>query len=111
MSNAAAPLRADAERNRQAILVAARQVFRETGSAASMKEIARRANVGIATLFRRFPTREHLLAAAFTETLGYFIDAIERGLDDDDAWRGFRQFLEAAFELQAHDSAFKKCSR
>src|SRR5262245_12624265 len=51
-------LRADATRNRLAILTAARQVFAEQGLRAPLEEIARRADVGIATLYRRFPTRE-----------------------------------------------------
>jgi AcrR family transcriptional regulator len=50
-------LRADAERNRERVLKAAREVFAEQGLDASTNEIARRAGVGVATLFRRFPTR------------------------------------------------------
>ena len=60
-SAAGARLRADAERNRERVLSAARQVFAEQGLDASTNEIARRARVGVATLFRRFPTRDDLV--------------------------------------------------
>jgi AcrR family transcriptional regulator len=56
-STAERGLRADAERNRERVLKAAREVFAEQGLDASTNEIARRAGVGVATLFRRFPTR------------------------------------------------------
>ena len=68
-SEASRPLRADAARNRDAILESARQVFAESGTDAALEEIARRADVGIATLYRRFPTREGLVAAAFEPRL------------------------------------------
>lgn len=100
------PLRADAARNREAILSAARTEFAESGTSASMNQIARRANVGIATLLRRFPTRGQLLAAVFEEKLEAYVSALEAGLEDADGWRGFRTFLELAFEMQARDCAF-----
>src|SRR3954465_15333718 len=65
----APPLRADAARNRERILAAAEEVFLELGADASLEEVARRAEVGIGTLYRRFPTREDLLAAANNERL------------------------------------------
>jgi AcrR family transcriptional regulator len=58
-----AELRADAQRNRGELLGAARQVIAEEGVDASLRDIARRAGVGIGTLYRHFPTREALLAA------------------------------------------------
>ncbi|WP_437806404.1 TetR/AcrR family transcriptional regulator [Sorangium sp. So ce1078] len=63
------PLRADARRNRERLLVAAAEVFSERGADASMEDIARRASVGIGTLYRHFPTREALLAATVEEQL------------------------------------------
>lgn len=63
------PLRADAARNRERILAAAEEVFLALGADASLEEVARRAEVGIGTLYRRFPTREDLLAAANNERL------------------------------------------
>jgi len=61
------PLRADARENYDKLIAAAREVFAEEGTAASLEEIARRAGVGIATLYRRFPTRQDLLEATYLE--------------------------------------------
>jgi AcrR family transcriptional regulator len=61
------PLRADAQRNHELILAAADAAFREHGANASLDDIARRAGVGIGTLYRRFPTRDALLAAILDE--------------------------------------------
>ena len=63
---AAPSLRADAQRNRERILSAAEAVFLERGADATMEDVARRAGVGIGTLYRRFPTRESLLAEAYS---------------------------------------------
>ena len=60
-------LRADARRNREELLDVARQVIREQGVDASLRDIARRAGVGIATLYRHFPTRDDLIAAIIGE--------------------------------------------
>ncbi|GAA4732440.1 TetR/AcrR family transcriptional regulator [Modestobacter marinus] len=59
--------RADAERNRERILAAARQGFAEPGAPLSMAEVARRAGVGMATLYRNFPGRRELLEALYTD--------------------------------------------
>ena len=61
------PLRADAKRNRDLILAAAEAMFLEKGAGVLLDDVARRAGVGIGTLYRRFPTREALLAASFSE--------------------------------------------
>ena len=61
------PQRADARRNFDALIAAAREVFSDDGSNASLEEIARRAGVGIGTLYRNFPTREALLEAVYVE--------------------------------------------
>jgi AcrR family transcriptional regulator len=76
-----APLRADAVRNRQRILEAAEALFLERGAEVSLDDIARRANVGIGTLYRRFPTRDALLAATSDERLLLLAEA-SRARDD-----------------------------
>jgi AcrR family transcriptional regulator len=59
------PRRADAQRNFDALIIAAREAFTELGTNASLEEIARRAGVGIATLYRNFPTREELIELVY----------------------------------------------
>jgi AcrR family transcriptional regulator len=97
------PLRADAERNRTAIVSAARAVFAEQGLAAPLDEIARRAGVGNATLYRRFPTREQLVQAALLEPMAEYLAAAEEALADPDPWAGFRDYLLRLCQLQARD--------
>lgn len=99
-------LRSDAARNREAIVTVAQAVFAESGIEASMNEIARRAGVGIATLFRRFSSRDELIAAVFADKIAAYVDAIDQALADPDPWRGFRSYLETALEMQAADRSF-----
>jgi AcrR family transcriptional regulator len=96
-------LRRDAQRNRDAILAAARQVFPEQGLEAPLEEVARRAGVGIATLYRRFPTRTELLDAALVPAIQEHVDAAEQALAMDDPWEGFALYLERSCRLQAGD--------
>lgn len=96
-------LRADAERNRAAILAAAREVFAEQGLEAPLEEIAARAGVGIATLYRRFPAREQLVAAALVKKITQYAEAASQALAAPDPWAGFASFVEQICELQADD--------
>jgi AcrR family transcriptional regulator len=97
------PLRADATRNRDAILAAAREVFAEHGLEASLEEIAARARVGIATLYRRFPSRQHLVGAALVEKVAMYAEAAEAALAITDPWDAFTSFVRTMCELQAAD--------
>ena len=97
------PLRRDAQRNREAIVEAARQVFCDQGLEAPLEQIARHARVGIATLYRRFPSRAALLDAVLTVDLQAHIDAAEHALAIDDPWDGFAFYLEQSCRLQASD--------
>jgi AcrR family transcriptional regulator len=99
----ARPLRRDAQRNRDAILAAARQVFCDHGLEAPLEEIARRAGVGIGTLYRRFPSRVELLDAVLADTVQAHVDAAEQALAADDPWDGFTFYLEQTCRLQAAD--------
>jgi AcrR family transcriptional regulator len=96
-------LRADAARNREAVLCAAREVFAEGGLDSPLEEIARRASVGIGTLYRRFPSREHLIAAALIGKITEYADAAERALAETDPWAGFASFVKSMCALQAGD--------
>ena len=69
--------RADAERNRDKVLAAARVAFADTDALVSMAEIARRAGVGMATLYRNFPSRQELLEALYTDEVNAVCAAAE----------------------------------
>ncbi|MFD5824295.1 TetR/AcrR family transcriptional regulator [Lentzea sp. NPDC060358] len=99
-------MRADARENRARVLAVARDLFAERGLDVPMAAIARRARVGVATLYRRFPTKEALVAEAFTEQFALCQAAIEEALADPDAWRGFRTVIEKVCLLQACDRGF-----
>src|SRR6478735_2621333 len=96
-------LRADAAKNRRRIVDAARAVYAERGIDASLDEIARRAGVGNATLYRRFPTRDALLAAAFEERLTEYARAAAAALRAPDPWTGFSGYVARACAMQAAD--------
>ena len=96
-------LRRDAQRNRDAILAAARQLFCDQGLEAPLEEIARQAGVGIATLYRRFPSRVELLDAVLADTLQAHLAVAERALAMEDPCDGFCSYLEETCRLQATD--------
>ena len=96
-------LRADAARNRLRILAAAGSVFAERGLDASTAEIARRAGVGEATLFRRFPSKDDLIIAILAEHMDGVIAAAEECLEDADPWRAIERFFHAMVEQQVGD--------
>ncbi len=96
-------LRADAERNRLALLDAARELFGEQGLEAPLEEVATRAGVGIATLYRRFPTRQDLVVAALSDRVVQYTEIAEEALGAEDAWGGFASFVERASAMQADD--------
>ncbi|MDT0484359.1 TetR/AcrR family transcriptional regulator [Streptomyces doebereineriae] len=99
-------MRSDAERNRERIIAAARTVFARDGLNASMASVAREAGVGIATMFRRFPTKEELVDAVFSDRMGAYVDVVTVALEDPDPWSGFVGYIETACAMQAADSGF-----
>ncbi|MCW6003439.1 TetR/AcrR family transcriptional regulator [Micromonospora sp. CPCC 205371] len=99
-------LRVDAERNRQRIVTTARAVFAEEGLEVPMEEIARRAGVGVGTLYRRYPTRGDLIAAAFEPKMTAYADATRQALADPDPWHGFCGYVERVCAMQAGDRGF-----
>ncbi|MGA6161975.1 TetR/AcrR family transcriptional regulator [Amycolatopsis magusensis] len=105
-ASVAPPLRADARHNRTRILAAAREVFADRGLDAPMAAIARRAGVGVATLYRRFPTREALITEVFTDQLTGCVSVVDEALADPDPWRGFRTAVETVCRMQIADRGF-----
>jgi AcrR family transcriptional regulator len=88
------PLRADARRNRDQILAAAREIFAERGADVAMEEIARRASVGVGTLYRRFADRETLIRAVFRETYQVVADETRAALDESaSAWDALMRIM------------------
>jgi AcrR family transcriptional regulator len=102
------PLRRDAERNRQLILAAAREAFAQDGLAVTLDEIARRAGVGVGTVYRRFSDKDQLIDALFEERVGALVELAEAGLRSEDAWDGLVSFLEAATAAHADDRGLKE---
>src|SRR5918999_5613933 len=102
----AKPLRADARRNRERVLKAARAVFADQGIEAQIDDVAKRAKVGVGTVYRHFPTKDALVDAIvrerFEEIAGYAREALER----EDAWEGFCELIWRAAERNAVDRAF-----
>ncbi|TBR28161.1 MAG: TetR/AcrR family transcriptional regulator, partial [Reyranella sp.] len=97
-------LRADARRNRERILAAAEEVFLERGAAVSLDDVAKRAGVGIGTLYRRFPTREALLAAAYSARFLKFAAASRRRAEKSDPMSALRAYLQ---ELVQHTNVYR----
>jgi AcrR family transcriptional regulator len=99
-------LRSDAERNRRLVLDAAAEAFAEKGLDVGMADIARRAGVGNATVFRRFPSKDALVQAIFEDRIAEAIAAAEEAAALADPWAALVQCLVRYSELQARDRGF-----
>ncbi|MFI0781071.1 TetR/AcrR family transcriptional regulator [Streptomyces sp. NPDC021212] len=103
-TEASRPLRADAARNFEKIVRAAREVYAERGPDAHLEEVARRAGVGIATLFRRFPDKGVLLRAVLDQQFAErVVPAVGRALEDEDPRHGLAVVMEAALSSAVSD--------
>lgn len=101
------PLRRDAQANRDRIVATARAAFATDGIEVSVEEIARRAAVGMGTLYRHFPTKEDLVDAVLEETFDQIVGAAEQALTEEDAWRGLCGFFEQFFALHVRNRVLK----
>jgi AcrR family transcriptional regulator len=97
------PQRADARRNRERILVAARAVFERQGAEAQIDDIARAAGVGVGTVYRHFPHKDALLGELLIQKFRSFADNAERALEVDDPWEAFAGLLRTNAEFCAGD--------
>jgi len=98
------PKRADARRNYEKVLKAAREAFAEGGESTALEEIARRAGVGIGTLYRHFPSRQALLEALYVNE----VEAVSRSaaeLDGRDPWEAFDAWVERLMSYLATKQA------
>jgi AcrR family transcriptional regulator len=103
---AAPTLRADAARNLELILEAADEAFAEKGHDACVADIATRAGVGQATIFRRFETKDDLIAAVFERKIEQFLAVAQAANRKRRAWDGLMEFMAAATELHRRDRGF-----
>jgi AcrR family transcriptional regulator len=97
------PLRKDAERNRQRVIEAARELFASRGLEANLNDVAHHAGLGVGTVYRRFPTKEELIEAVFEDGVNRLTALAESALRDKDSWQGFVWFFEQMCESTATD--------
>ena len=101
------PLRADAVRNREKILQAAAKVFAERGLDATLDDIAEAADVGVATVYRRFADKDALVAALFENAIDEFEALARRAQEMPNSWDGFVWFLEEALVRQCDNRGLR----
>ena len=102
------PLRADARRNREKVLEAARSVFSAQGRDAQMDDVARAAGVGVGTVYRHFPTKEALIEALMVAAFEAIAEAAEDALEVEDPWEAFTSVLWRGAETMAGDRALSE---
>ena len=101
------PLRADAERNRQRLMAAAKELFATRGLDVTLDEVARHAGVGTGTAYRRFPNKDALIDALMVDRIGELAAIARECLEDPDPWRGLAGYFDRALALQAADRGLK----
>jgi AcrR family transcriptional regulator len=104
-------LRADARRNRERILEAAAEVFAEQGADAQMDDVARRAGVGVGTVYRHFPNKDVLMGELVTQKFRSFAENARAALEEEDAWEGFSKLLRATAGHMAENAALQDALR
>jgi AcrR family transcriptional regulator len=101
-------LRKDAERNRQRVLEAARELFAAKGLETTLNDVAHHANVGVGTVYRRFATKEELVGAIFEDGIDQIAALAEAALQHENSWDGFAWFVEQLCELTATDRGLRE---
>jgi AcrR family transcriptional regulator len=96
-------LRADARRNREAVVAAAKRLFADEGLDAQMPDVAKAAKVGVGTVYRHFPTKEDLIAALAAERFERLAEKAREGIAAEDPWEGLCEFIRYAAQIQADD--------
>lgn len=101
-------LRADAVRNQQRIVEAARELFADRGLEITLDDVADRAGVGVGTVYRRFANKTELISEVFEHHLGEFADAAEGALRNPDPWLGLVEFVDYACRHMAVNRGFSE---
>ncbi|MEV6334579.1 TetR/AcrR family transcriptional regulator [Nocardia vinacea] len=101
LSEASSTPRADARRNLERLVTAARSAIADTGVTVTAQEIAQRAGVGKGTFYRRVPSLDALLKAVLEEVLNEAKAAADHALSDPDPWHGFTEFATVYVRLRA----------
>jgi AcrR family transcriptional regulator len=102
------PQRADARRNRERIVDAARELFAECGATTQMDDVARRASVGVGTVYRHFPTKAALLGELLATKLCAHAEVARRWAADPDGWTALEGFLRDSFASIAQDATLQQ---
>jgi AcrR family transcriptional regulator len=97
------PLRADARRNREKVLAAARDAFAAKGLEVGMEDVAARAGVGVGTIYRHFPTKDALLEALWADKTQRVIALTREATENPDPWGGVVEMFERGTAMQADD--------
>src|SRR3954471_14352122 len=96
-------LRADARRNREAVMAAAKKLFADQGLDAQMPDVAKAAKVGVGTVYRHFPTKDDLIAALAAERFELLAERAQEALEEEDPWGSLCDFIRFAAQIQADD--------
>jgi AcrR family transcriptional regulator len=105
---AGARRRKDAERNRQRLLAAAREVFRDRGLAATLNDVAHHAGLGVGTAYRHFANKEELIDALFDDMVETIDGYLQEAAEQPDAWLGLTRALQKTCEVQAFDRGLRE---
>ncbi|RSN42581.1 MULTISPECIES: TetR/AcrR family transcriptional regulator [Actinomadura] len=101
------PLRADARRNRRRVLDAARTAFEEDGVEVQMEDIARRAGVGVGTIYRHFPTKQALIDELAAEWLADGAANAAEALRIDDPWEGLAHYVRLSCDVMGRNRGLR----
>ena len=96
-------MRADARRNREAVLAAAKKLFADQGLDAQIPDVARVAKLGVGTVYRHFPTKDALIVALVADRFERLANKASEGLEASDPWDGLAEFIRFAAQSQADD--------
>jgi AcrR family transcriptional regulator len=102
------PLRADARRNREKIVNAARQIVAEQGAAAQIDDVARLAGVGVGTVYRHFPNKDALMGELVRMCVVECTNVAQECALIDDGWEAFAGLIRRSCERMAQDAAMRR---